>query len=66
MTDRTTKLLLGLVAAGLIGLNLQLLFAPRPAQAGFLLGPTFGEWKAAPLLEKNKIKDQALIVVDLR
>ncbi len=66
MPDRATKLLLGVIAAGLIGLNVQLLLTPRAAQAGFLLGPTFGEWKAAPLLQKNQIKDQALIVVDLR
>lgn len=66
MIDRSTKLLLGVIAAGLIGLNLQLLLSPHPAQAGFLFGPTFGEWKAASLLQKNKIKDQAPIVVDLR
>ena len=63
--DVSSKALLAIIALALIAINIQLFVGP-----GTFLGspaaPTFGEWKAAPLLRKNAVKDRAPIVVDLR
>lgn len=62
--DASSKALLAIIAVALIAINIQLFMAPgAPWRAA---APTFGEWKAAPLLRKNAVKDRAPIVVDLR
>lgn len=61
--DAPSKTLLAIIAVALIALNVQLYMGFAAVQGSF---PTFAEWKAAPLLRKNAVKDRAPIVVDLR
>lgn len=63
--DASSKVLLAIIAAALIAINVQLFLAPGIGWRA-TAAPTFGEWKAAPLLRKNAVKDRAPIVVDLR